>query len=110
MDEKFAKPQSAYVTMILLRGSSTPAGILPRFRNAMNSLSTIRVPRSWPTIGASFHDTPIAQAIGRKIHPSSVSRLAGKYAAIAGAVPAKIGRASCRERGRNGGGGGGMMR
>src|SRR4051794_40423543 len=72
IDEKFAKPHNAYVTMTKLRGSRLdPTPGLPRFAKATNSLSTMRVPRRLPTVRLSFHDTPIAHAIGLKIHPRS---------------------------------------
>ncbi len=64
--------------MVKLRGSRLlPTPGLPRLAKATNSLSTMRVPRRLPTVRLSFHDTPMAQAIGRKIVPRRRSRLAG---------------------------------
>src|SRR6266550_2735403 len=80
IDEKFAKPHSAYVVMMKLRGSRllpTPGD--PSLAKATNSLSTMRVPNRLPTVRLSFHETPIAHAIGRKIQPRTTSMLAGNH-------------------------------
>src|SRR5438045_9370185 len=77
IDEKFAKPHSAYVTIVKLRfDSALPTPGSPNLAKAMNSLSTMRSPRRLPTIWLSFHETPIAHAIGLKIR--SEERRVGK--------------------------------
>src|SRR5258705_273066 len=75
---RFANPQSANVAMVNETGSRL-AFNGPRCAYAMNSLITIRSPRSPPTTPLSCHGTPITQAIGRKIHPRTVCRVAGNH-------------------------------
>ena len=79
---KLAKPASANDAMVNERGSSC-SFIGPSWAKAMNSFSTMRVPSRLPIVPLSCHGTPIAHAIGRKIQPSTVCRLAGNHSALA---------------------------
>ena len=58
---------------------ATPTPGVPSLAKATNSLSTMRVPNRLPTVRLSFHETPIAHAIGRKIQPRTMSILAGNH-------------------------------
>src|SRR5881296_2584075 len=66
-----ANPHSAKVAMVNDTGSSCPRSG-PRSLYAMNSFSTMRSPSRLPIVPLSCHGTPMTQAIGRKIQPSTV--------------------------------------
>ena len=71
MDAKFAKPQRAKVAIVKERGSSDSLRP-PSCANAMNSLSTMRVPSRLPTTAASFHGTPRLHATGANTQPKII--------------------------------------
>src|SRR2546422_3721745 len=73
-----ANPHSAKVAMVNDTGSSCPRSG-PRSLYAMNSFSTMRSPSRLPIVPLSCHGTPMTQAIGRKIQPSTVWMLSGNH-------------------------------
>src|SRR5438445_2814730 len=66
-----ANPHKAKVAIVNESGSSCPRSG-PRSLYAMNSFSTMRSPSRLPMVPLSCQGTPMAQAIGRKIQPSTV--------------------------------------
>src|SRR5882762_2160394 len=74
-----AKPQRANVAMVKDSGSRWSFKAA-RSLNAKNSLSTMRSPSRLPIVPESCHGTPIANAMGRKIQPSTVWMFSGTQA------------------------------
>src|SRR6266567_3704402 len=79
MELKLAKPQSANVAIVKVRGSSVLL-IAPSCWNATSSLITMRVPRRFPMAPHSFHGMPITHATGAKSQPKICWRLDGNHA------------------------------